>query len=300
MPELPEVETVRAWLAPALVGATLARVQLRRDDLRYPIPVALVQAQVGRQVTAVRRRAKYLLIDTQPQPPPPNQTATSAPSATNALLIHLGMSGRCWLESDLVEAPPWRKHEHWRMWLQGPAHQHLLRYQDARRFGALDVVESTTPHRLLAGLGHEPFDPAFDGAWLHGSTRNRKTAIKTFLMDARGLVGVGNIYASEACWRARVHPLKPAGKVGRAAADRLVASVRDVLQEAIAAGGSTLKDFVGGDENPGYFQQRLDVYGRGGEPCHRCGGGQDEPAMASIERVVLLGRATYFCAACQR
>mgnify|MGYP002629956044 FL=1 len=295
MPELPEVETVRAWLAPALAGATLSRVELRRDDLRYPIPVALVQAQVGRLVTAVRRRAKYLLIDTAPQP-----TVAADESGASALLIHLGMSGRCWLESDPVDPPPWRKHEHWRMWLHTPQHQHLLRYQDARRFGALDVVEATTPHRLLVGLGHEPFDSAFNGAWLHASTRNRKTAIKTFLMDATRLVGVGNIYASEACWRARVHPLKPAAKVGRAAADRLVVGVRDVLREAIAAGGSTLKDFVGGDENPGYFQQRLDVYGRGGEPCHRCGDDPDAGDQRPIVRVVLLGRATYFCAACQR
>lgn len=294
MPELPEVETVRAWLAPALIGSTLRRVEFRREDLRYPIPVAAVHGHVGQRVTAVRRRAKYLLFDTH----------DDVSNGTSALLVHLGMSGRCWLEPNPQDPPAWKKHEHWRMWWMQRDTPQLLRYEDARRFGALDVVPDEAAHRLLVTLGHEPFDPAFSGAWLHRSTRRRTTAIKTFLMDAKRVVGVGNIYASEACWRAGVHPLKPAGKVGRVAANRLVQAVRDVLQEAIAAGGSTLKDFVGGDANPGYFQQRLDVYARGGQACHRCepdGEADDADAPAfPISRSVLLGRATYYCPVCQK
>ncbi len=292
MPELPEVETVRRWLAPALTGGRLVDVTLRREDLRYPIPVRAVSGAVGGQITAVRRRAKYLLLDVDPGAGPTQDTEPRSPHVAS-LLIHLGMSGRCWLGA-AEDAPPWRDHEHWRMAFDTPAGPQLLRYQDARRFGALDVVWSATPHRLLTTLGPEPFDPAWTGARLYAETRGRRAAIKAVLMDAKRVVGVGNIYASEACWRARVHPLKPAGRVGRAACDRLVRSARDVLTEAIDAGGSTLKDFVGGDENPGYFQQRLDVYGRDGAPCHRCG------ERSQVTRTVLLARATFFCAACQR
>ncbi|MCO4761970.1 MAG: bifunctional DNA-formamidopyrimidine glycosylase/DNA-(apurinic or apyrimidinic site) lyase [Myxococcales bacterium] len=291
MPELPEVETVRAWLAPSLIGATLQRVQLQRPDLRYPIPVDAVHHQVGRAIGAVRRRAKYLLIDLVD----PSKAETERDGDVSSLLIHLGMSGRCWLDVTPTPDPPWRKHEHWRMWFSHADGTALLRYQDARRFGALDVVRDPASHKLLTKLGYEPFDPAFSGAWLYEATRGRKVAIKSWLMDSRRVVGVGNIYASEACWRAQVDPFKSAGKVGRKACDRLVIAVVDVLQEAIAAGGSTLKDFVGGDENPGYFQQRLDVYGREGQPCHRC-----EDAEIVVARRVLLGRATFLCPRCQR
>ena len=282
MPELPEVETVRAWLAPALKGATMKAVTFTRDDLRYPIPVARVRGAVGSHVVAVRRRAKYLLLDLQP---------VAGVGVETALLVHLGMSGRCWLDHQR-EPPPWRKHEHWRMEFERDGEPCWLRYQDPRRFGALDVVDDPEGHRLLARLGPEPLSDSWDGATLYQGTRRRKQAIKALLMDARQVVGVGNIYASEACWRAGVHPLRSATRVGRASCDRLVTGVKDVLEEAIAAGGSTLRDFVGGDQNPGYFQQRLDVYGRDGQPCNRCG--------TEVVKCTLLQRSTFYCPSCQR
>ncbi len=181
------------------------------------------------------------------------------------------------------------------MALQTPAGPAALRYEDARRFGVLDVLKTLEGgHRLLDGLGREPLEPGFDGAWLFAQSRGLRTSVKAFLMDAKRLVGVGNIYASEACWRAEVNPLGAAGKLSRAACDRLAAGVRSVLRDAIADGGTSLRDFVRGDRNPGYFQQRLDVYDRAVEPCRRCGGD------ALIERCEQQGRSTYRCSRCQR
>lgn len=277
MPELPEVETVRRYLQQALPSRQIVDVALTRGDLRYPIPVEAVQALRGATFQAVRRRAKYLLCDLR-APGQPDRV----------MLVHLGMSGRLFIDPD---APlEWRKHEHWRLQL-APAM--WLRYVDARRFGALDVFETSheSSHPLLAALGPEPLEPAFSAQHLLDVCRTRQVALKLVLMDQKNVVGIGNIYASEALFRARLHPLRPARSLERREAEALVTASREVLQDAIAAGGSTLRDFVSGDESPGYFQQRLDVYGRDGEPCHRCG----EP----VAHAVLATRATYFCPQCQ-
>jgi len=287
MPELPEVETVRRWLDGALPGASIEAVELRRPDLRYPIPVAAVHGLVGREVLAVRRRAKYLLL-------------AFAPSETGpTLLVHLGMSGRLFV--DVADAAPaWRLHEHARFRLRRGAEQIWLRYQDARRFGAIDVIDAGQGHKLLDALGLEPFDPAFRAEGLYAVSRGLRSSVKALLMDSHRLVGVGNIYASEACWRARVHPARAAGTLTELDCAALVPAIRGVLQEAIDAGGTTLRDFVGGDANPGYFQQRLDVYARDGEPCGRCAASTPtgvEPPR--IVRSVLANRATFHCPRCQ-
>jgi formamidopyrimidine-DNA glycosylase len=276
MPELPEVETVRRHMALHLPGQTVQQIHLRRNDLRFAIPVDAVRALTGRPLGAVHRRSKYLLLE----------------AGDDLLLIHLGMSGRLFVQP--VADAPWQNHEHWRAELDGPRGRQLLRYVDARRFGMLDVVPAAERdrHPLLAELGPEPLSDAFHPAWLVQRTRDRRTPIKGVLMDASEVVGIGNIYASETCFRAGVHPLRQAGQVSKAACARLVASAKAVLHDAIAAGGTTLQDFVGGDSAPGYFQQQLDVYDRAGEPCHRCG----EP----IAHAVLSNRATYFCPRCQR
>lgn len=281
MPELPEVETVRAHLAARLPGARLKVVQLTRPDLRFAMPAAALKALADATVVAVDRRAKYLLLRTN--------AATVAPTA----LVHLGMSGRLFVDDE--EPQQWRKHEHWRWQLEGANGPLWLRYVDPRRFGVLDVVAADGHHKLLADLGPEPLGPDFTTESLGLALWGRKVPVKVALMDAAVVVGVGNIYASEACWRAQVSPLRPACAVSEAEVQALVAAVRAVLHEAIAAGGSTLRDFVGGDEAPGYFQQRLDAYGREGEPCHRC-----PPAPARcIARTVVGQRATFWCPACQ-
>ncbi len=282
MPELPEVETVRAWLAPALSGARVDQVTLKRSDLRYPIPTTRVQGLVGCTIIAIRRRAKYLLVELRD---------LDSDRSEAIMLIHLGMSGRCWLDVQ-PDPPQWLKHEHWRMRLVRDDQVCWLRYQDPRRFGALDVIDDVKSHRLLAHLGPEPLSPDWTGTRLYTETRTRKQAIKGVLMDARRVVGVGNIYASEACWRAEVHPNRRASAVSKRSCVRLVDAVQSVLKEAIAAGGSTLKDFVGGDQNPGYFQQRLDVYGREGQPCNRC--------QTPVVKTTLLQRSTFHCPRCQR
>jgi formamidopyrimidine-DNA glycosylase len=264
-------------LQQVLPARRIVDVTLTRGDLRYPIPVAAVQALHGATFQAVRRRAKYLLCDLQ-APGQPDRV----------LLVHLGMSGRLFIDPN---APAeWRKHEHWRLQLEPDM---WLRYVDARRFGALDVLELAheAEHALLATLGPEPLDPQFTAQHLLRVCKGRQVALKLVLMDQKAVVGIGNIYASEALFRAGLHPLRSAKSLKLKEAKALVAASREVLQEAIAAGGSTLRDFVGGDEAPGYFQQRLDVYGRDGEPCHRCG--------APVAHVVLGTRATYFCPACQ-
>ncbi|MGE0144052.1 MAG: bifunctional DNA-formamidopyrimidine glycosylase/DNA-(apurinic or apyrimidinic site) lyase [Planctomycetota bacterium] len=276
MPELPEVETVRRGLEPVITGQRLSAVEFRRDDLRWPIPTAAIEALVGRRCLEVARRSKYLLL-----------TFDSTPRSV--ALVHLGMSGRLVVDP-ARPLPPWRKHEHWRMRF-GAA---LVRYDDARRFGALDLVaESDLPsHPLLAKLGPEPLSDAFDGAYLWTKTRDRKAAVKVLIMDAAVVVGVGNIYASESCFRARVRPARAAGRLSRPDCDRLASAIVTTLRAAIDAGGTTLRDYVGVDEGSGWFQLELFVYGRDGEPCRVCG--------TTIKRTVLGQRATYWCPKCQR
>jgi formamidopyrimidine-DNA glycosylase len=279
MPELPEVETIRAGAAPHLVGRVLLEVQLRRPDLRWPMPARLLRDLVGRRCTAVQRRSKYLLLrfDGKDQP---------------VAIVHLGMTGRMAVEPIARNArrPPWRAHEHWRM----DFGDRLVRYVDARRFGALDAAPAAAlpDHRLLRGLGIEPLDRGFDGPMLHRMTRHRRASIKTLLMDARLLVGVGNIYASEACHRAGIRPRRAAGSLSGTESHALARAVRSVLRAAIAAGGTTFRDYVGVHEEAGFFQRRLRVYEREGLPCPRCG--------ATIKRVVQGARSTYYCPGCQR
>ena len=279
MPELPEVETVRSGAAPHLIGRRLRAVHLQREDLRWPMPAAALQDLVGRRVTAVDRRSKYILA---------RFDGRSRPVA----LIHLGMTGR--LIVDVVWAraarPEYRKHEHWRM----DFGDRLVRFVDPRRFGALDVADGDglATHPLIENLGVEPLEGEFDGAYLHRLTRGRKVAIKQLLMNGNLIVGVGNIYASESCWRARVRPRRAAKSLTKAECEALATAVREVLSAAIAAGGTSFRDYVGVGEDAGYFARELRVYERAGAPCPRC--------KATVRRAVQQGRSTYWCSGCQR
>jgi len=280
MPELPEVETVRAGLARHLLGRTVTAVELRRNDLRWPIPKERVRELTGLRCESVQRRSKYLQI-------------AFAGARQRVALIHLGMTGRLWVDvlpRASSPGPDWLKHEHWRFAFGN----RLLRFSDARRFGMLDVVapESLAKHQLVTSLGPEPLSPEFDGEAVYARTRKRRASLKSYLMDSRNVVGVGNIYASESCFRAGLRPGKAAGRLTRAQCFALVAAVRAVLEEAIAQGGTTLRDFVSAEQESGYFQRSLAVYGREGEPCRRCG--------TPIRRVVDGARSTYYCAQCQR
>ena len=279
VPELPEVETVRRGAEPHLVGRRVHAVALQRPDLRWPIPRAAFEDLVGRTCTRVLRRSKYLLL---------HFGGRGAPVA----LVHLGMTGRLLVEPVTPRAarPEYRKHEHWRLDLG----DRLVRFVDPRRFGALDVVPEAAlgSHALLAVLGREPLEAGFDGAFLHRVSRHRKVAVKTLLMDGHVLVGVGNIYASEACWRAGVRPRRAAGSLSVAQCDALATAVQHVLRAAIAAGGTSFRDYVGVDEDAGFFARELAVYEREGQACVRCRG--------TIRRTTDGGRSTYWCAGCQR
>ncbi len=279
MPELPEVQTVCHGIARHLPGRRLRRVRLRRADLRWPIPVEAFHDLQGRQCKTVQRRSKYL------------QLRFSGPGSPVALL-HLGMSGRLWI--DLMEPdarrPRWKPHEHWRM----DFGDRLLRFSDPRRFGMLDIVSGAemAGHRLLRHLGPEPLQSAFNGASLHRTSRRRRVSVKNFLMDARNVVGIGNVYASEACFRAGVRPGRAAGRLTRGECDHLARAVKQVLRAAIRAGGTTLRDYVGVDEKTGFFQRQLRVYGRTGEPCQACG--------TKVKRTMGGGRSTFYCPTCQQ
>lgn len=279
MPELPEVETVRCGIGQHLPGRRLRRVRLRRTDLRWAIPVKACEDLEGRQCTGVRRRSKYLQLFF---------SGAEAPVA----LLHLGMSGR--LGVDVLRPdgrrPAWETHEHWRM----DFGDRLLRFSDPRRFGMLDVVADAeiSQHRLLRHLGPEPLQKEFNGSALHRTSRHRKVAVKNFLMDARNVVGIGNIYASEACFRAGVRPGRAAGRLTRAECGALARAVKQVLRAAIRAGGTTLRDYVGVDDRIGFFQRQLRVYGRDGDPCSHC--------STTIKRTTANGRSTFYCPACQQ
>ena len=270
MPELPEVETTRRGIAPHLLGQTIERVVVRDRHLRWPIPEDLDVRLSGQRIEAVERRAKYLLIRVQ----------------SGTLIAHLGMSGSL----RLVPAElPAAKHEHVDILLgSGQA----LRYTDPRRFGALLWSQLPLQHPLLASLGPEPLDEGFDGRRLYELSRGRSMAVKPFIMDNAVVVGVGNIYASEALFAAGIDPRRPAGGISRARYERLAAEIRRILAMAIERGGTTLRDFVGGDGKPGYFQQELFVYGRGGAFCKLCG--------STLREVRLGQRASVYCGRCQR
>ena len=272
MPELPEVETTRRGLAPHLEGRTVASVLLRRPDLRWPIPAEVADRLPGQRILAVRRRAKYLLLDTAP----------------GSALIHLGMSGS--LRVLPAGAVP-REHDHVDIALAG-APRRVLRFNDPRRFGCLLWQPAGEVHPLLRGLGPEPLADGFDGDYLFHRSRGRKAPVKTFLMDQRIVVGVGNIYAAEALFAAGISPLRAAGRVSRERYALLAGEVKRILGHAIERGGTTLRDFLAPDGAPGYFEQELAAYGRGGEPCPRCG--------RPLRQAAIGQRTTAWCPGCQR
>jgi formamidopyrimidine-DNA glycosylase len=272
MPELPEVETIRRGVEPHVVGRRVLKVTVREPRLRWPVPADLVRQVEGRRITGTGRRGKYLLL----------QLDDGA-----RLIVHLGMSGRLFV---LRPGHPLQKHDHLDLELEG---QVLLRLQDPRRFGAVLLWPAAqAQHPLLAELGPEPFSDAFDGDYLYARSRGRQLATKSFVMDGQVVVGAGNIYAAEALFRAGIRPGRAAGRLSRADCTRLAEQIRSVLAEAVAQGGTTLRDFAGADGAPGYFQQVLQVYGRAGEPCRTCG--------TPIRGVRIGQRASCYCPHCQR
>ena len=275
MPELPEVETTRRGLAPHLEGRRVRAVTLRRPDLRWPIPAEISDLLPGQRIEAVRRRAKYLLLDTQ----------------AGSALLHLGMSGSLRV---LPPATPLDTHDHVDIALSS---NRVLRFNDPRRFGCLLWQPSGETHALLRNLGPEPLpddrdSTAFDGDYLFERSRGRKAPVKTFLMDQRIVVGVGNIYAAEALFAAGISPLRAAGQVSRERYRLLADAVKRILAYAIERGGTTLRDFISPDGAPGYFELELLAYGRGGEPCPRCGRRLKEAAIGQ--------RTTVWCGHCQK
>src|SRR4249919_2161444 len=270
MPELPEVETTRRGLAPHLEGRTVTGVVLRRPDLRWPIPPEVADRLPGQRIAAVRRRAKYLLLDTD----------------AGSALLHLGMSGSLRV---VPPTSPVREHDHVDVALDSGR---VLRFNDPRRFGCLLWQAPGETHALLRDLGPEPLSEDFDGDYLFARSRGRKAPVKTFLMDQGVVVGVGNIYAAESLFRAGIAPTRQAGTISRERYGRLAAAVKDILAHAIRRGGTTLRDFLNADGAPGYFEQELFVYGREGEPCKTCG--------RRLRGDRLGNRATTWCGHCQR
>ncbi|MDB6060025.1 MAG: formamidopyrimidine-DNA glycosylase Fpg [Verrucomicrobiaceae bacterium] len=271
MPELPEVETTRRGIEPHLRGQRVARVIVRHPQLRWPIPTDLAAQLTGHVISEVQRRAKYLLL----------------PFAHGQLIMHLGMSGSLRI---VPAAQPVKKHDHVDIELSSGQ---ALRFTDPRRFGAvLWQPTDTELHPLLADLGPEPLTDEFNGAYLFERSRGRSAAVKTFLMDGHIVVGVGNIYANEALFSAGIRPDRAAGKISLARYEALAQEVKVVLARSIKQGGTTLRDFVGGDGNPGYFRQQLQVYGRGGEACVIC--------ATVLDEVRLGQRSTVYCRRCQR
>ena len=296
MPELPEVETVRRGLQPAMEGARIARVQLNRPDLRFPLPKGFAERLGGRRIIGLSRRAKFLLAEIEDAP---------------LLICHLGMSGSFRIEEEGADHLPGTFH-HERS--KAAAHDHVIFhlagadgasrrviYNDPRRFGfMLFAEEGAAAHPMLSGLGVEPTGNALSGDLLRTLFDGRAAPLKAVLLDQRAIAGLGNIYVCEALWRARLSPLRAAGTLagpGKRAAEKraaLATAIRDVIAEAIAAGGSSLRDHILTDGSLGYFQHSFSVYDREGEPCPRldCNG--------VIRRVVQSGRSTFYCPACQK
>ncbi len=289
MPELPEVETVRRGLEPAMAGKVIARAEVRRPDLRWPFPPNMAERLAGQRVERLRRRSKYILVDL---------------SGGETLLIHLGMSGRM-MVSGVPQArgdmlgdfhhlhPAPEKHDHVVLDMENGAR---ITFNDARRFGAMDLAPTATveEHRFLAGLGPEPMGNAFDEAYLVARFKGRNTPVKSALLDQRIVAGLGNIYVCEALWRTAISPLRKAGSLSRVRVASLVPAIREVLGDAIEAGGSSLRDYRQADGELGYFQHSFAAYGREGEPCRKpeCNG--------IIARVVQSGRSSFYCPKCQK
>ncbi|MEQ8667154.1 MAG: bifunctional DNA-formamidopyrimidine glycosylase/DNA-(apurinic or apyrimidinic site) lyase [Rhodospirillales bacterium] len=277
MPELPEVETVRRGLLPVLEGRRLERVIQRRPDLRFPMPEGFGQRLTGRTVDAVQRRAKFLMVRI---------------SGGDTLIWHLGMSGRVMIFPE-TPAPPPAAHDHVELLTDGGV---TIRFNDARRFGFMDLVaaEDLASYPMLAHLGPEPLDDEFDGAVLAERLRGKNTPIKAALLDQRVVAGIGNIYASEALFRAGISPRRLARTVQGGRAVKLAAAIKAVLAAAIAAGGSTLRDHRQPNGELGYFQHAFEVYDRAGQAC------PNGVCNAVIRQIVQSGRSTFYCSRCQR
>jgi len=271
MPELPEVETTRLGISPHIENQIVKSVIIRNGSLRWPVPTSIKKNLPTQKLLSISRRGKYLILD----------------FGTGCLLIHLGMSGSLQIVDPKTTI---RKHDHVDIIFNN---QQCLRYHDPRRFGS--ILWTTRPaleHKLLIDLGPEPLDKDFSAQHLWDRSRKRRVTIKQFIMDSHNVVGVGNIYASESLFRAGIHPRRAAGKVSLEQYKLLVKAIKRVIKAAIKQGGTTLRDFTGGDGKPGYFQQRLNVYGRKGEPCQQCG--------KAVSHCVMGQRATYYCTACQK
>lgn len=274
MPELPEVETTRRGIAPFCEGQTIARITIRDGRLRWPVPDNLAELIEGGTITEVDRRAKYLLI-----------RVTNA-EVSGTLIVHLGMSGSLRVITDTSEP---LRHDHIELALQTGVR---LRFNDPRRFGCWLWSAAPNSHRLLASLGPEPLAPEFNGPLLYRLSRGKQIPVKSFIMDNHIVVGVGNIYANEALFKAGIHPKRAAGRISLNRYHRLASAIRETLSAAILMGGTTLRDFVNSDGKPGYFAQSLLVYGRGGEACRECGMPLKESRMNQ--------RTTVYCGRCQR
>lgn len=271
MPELPEVETTRRGLAPYVRGRRIAALEIYEPRLRWPVPRDLPQKVAGRRIVRVGRRAKYLLLGLE----------------SGTLLLHLGMSGNL---RTVPARTPRQAHDHFDLVLDSGL---AVRFNDPRRFGSLLYTHADPrTHPLLAQLGPEPLAAAFDAHYLWRITRGRRVAIKQLLVNSRLIAGVGNIYASEALFRARIRPQRQARTLSRAQAARLVRGVRAVLRQAIRSGGTTLRDYRGADGAPGYFRQRLYVYERRGKPCRRC--------RTPVRALTQGQRSSYYCPSCQK
>ncbi|MBL9048772.1 MAG: bifunctional DNA-formamidopyrimidine glycosylase/DNA-(apurinic or apyrimidinic site) lyase [Tabrizicola sp.] len=283
MPELPEVETVRRGLLPVMEGAVIAQAEVNRPDLRWPLPERMADRLTGKRVTALRRRSKYILADLD---------------SGESLLVHLGMSGRMLISGAQIgefyhDHPAPQKHDHVVLHMAGGAR---VTFNDARRFGAMDLIptDRADQHMLLAGLGPEPFGNDFNEPYLLGRLKGRRTPIKSALLDQRIVAGLGNIYVAETLYRARISPLRLAGDLSEAEVLGLVPVIREVLAEAIEAGGSSLRDFRQANGELGYFSKHFQVYDREGESCETPG------CTGTVTRTVQSGRSSFWCPTCQR
>ncbi|MDJ0821626.1 MAG: bifunctional DNA-formamidopyrimidine glycosylase/DNA-(apurinic or apyrimidinic site) lyase [Paracoccaceae bacterium] len=283
MPELPEVETVRRGLVPVMEGNVIAQALVNRPDLRWPFPDNMATRLTGQPVLRLRRRSKYILADLE---------------SGESLLIHLGMSGRMLVSGDPLghfvhDHPAPEKHDHVVLNMNTGAR---ITFNDPRRFGAMDLMptDSAEQHPLLASLGPEPLGNAFSESHLVAALQGRNTPIKSALLDQKIVAGLGNIYVCEALFRAGIHPARKARRISAKRIAALVPIIRDVLSEAIDAGGSSLRDFRQADGELGYFQHRFDVYGREGEPCRTPG------CSDTVRRIVQSGRSSFYCPTCQR
>ena len=282
MPELPEVETVMRGMMPVMVGQGIARTEVNRPDLRWPFPENMAERLSGVRVENMRRRSKYILVDLE---------------SGETLLIHLGMSGRILISCDPLgnfvhDHPAPEKHDHVVFHMENGVR---LTFNDPRRFGAMDILDTATANQspLLRDIGPEPLGNEFDESYFVKKVKTRKSPIKNVLLDQKLVAGLGNIYVCEALFRAGIHPARRGDRISAKRLSPLVPIIREVLSDAIAAGGSSLRDFRNTEGELGYFQHRFDVYGREGEPCHA------EGCTGTIERITQSGRSSFFCPNCQ-